>query len=184
MMSNHLMHAAVELAKAANEAADGFLPGKLAEIVKLHAGLAVGSALIPVPGADVAAATANIWAMYIRINRELDLPFSENVIKSVAAAVATNMGANAGLLLVGSALKWLPGIGTISGMALMGATIFGVTIAAGIVYMKALTLVLQRDDPASVSEADLKDAAATVMKDKAALKDIIKSAKKDYKPPE
>lgn len=42
------------------------------------AGGAVAASLIPVPGLDVALATADIWMMYARINSLLCISFSEN----------------------------------------------------------------------------------------------------------
>lgn len=182
MKDSHLIKAAMKLAQAADKVADKNLPGKLADIVKLHSKIAVGSAFIPIPGADVAAAAANIWTMYVRINKELDLPFSENVMKSLGAGVATNVGsAAAGFIVVGSALKFIPGLGTVGGIALMAGTIYGVTIAAGIVYMNVVARLLEKKGLDNISEADLKAEAEKEMQDKGALRDIIKSAKKDYK---
>jgi uncharacterized protein (DUF697 family) len=182
MKDGHLIKAAMKLAQAADKIADQNLPEKLAEMVKLHAKIAVGSAFIPIPGADMAAAATNIWTMYVRINKELDLPFSENVIKSLAAGVATNVGsAAAGFIVVGSALKFIPGLGTVGGIALMAGTVYGVTIAAGIVYMNVIARLLEKQALENISEADLIAEAEREMQDKAALKDIIKSAKKDYK---
>ncbi len=182
MEEGHLIKAAGELAKELDKAVDEYLPQKLAGIVKLHAKLAVGSAFIPIPGADIAAAGANTWAMYVRINKELNLPFSENVVKSLAAGVMTNVAAGAAALVVGaSAIKLLPGLGTVGGIAVMATTIYALTIAAGIVYMKALTRLLRAKSADQITEADLKDAAHDVLKDKAAIREIVKDAKKSYK---
>ena len=178
----HLIKAAIELAEALNRAADKNLPVKLAETVKIHAGIAVASAFIPIPGADMAAAGANIWAMYVRINKELNLPFAENIIKSLGAGVATNLaGGAAAFLVAGSAAKFLPGLGSIAGAALMGATIYGLTIASGIVYMKAVSKLLEKKNVNEINEADLKSATASEMADKDALKELIKSLRKGYK---
>ena len=182
MDEGHLLKAATELAKEINKAVDEHLPQKLAGIVKLHAGLAVGSAFIPIPGADIAAAAANTWAMYVRINKELQLPFGENATKSLAAGVVTNIGSNAaGLIVIASAAKLLPGLGTLGGAAVMAGTVYALTIAAGIVYMKAITKLLRAKSAHQVTEADLKDAADDVLKDKAAIQAIVKDAKKSYK---
>src|SRR5262245_19571405 len=109
MDEGHLIRTAKELAEAMNRLADDNLPTQLDGIVNLHAGLAVASALIPIPGADMAAAAINIWTMYVRVNKELELPFGDNVMKSLAAGVATNLaGGLAGAVVVGSALKFLP----------------------------------------------------------------------------
>lgn len=79
--SGHVLRAAAELCKALNKHIDDNLPEKLAGIVKLHAGLAVGSALITVPGGDVAAPIANIWTMYLRTNKELKLTLPKPLSK-------------------------------------------------------------------------------------------------------
>lgn len=181
MKQEKVLEVAAKLVKAANKSADQYLPGKLAGVVKNHAALAVASALIPIPGADIAAAGANIWTMYIRINKELSVPFSENYLKSIAMGVATNLGAAvAGGLMFGSILKFIPGLGTVGGAAVMGGIIYGVTIASGIVYMKALTRILGSSST-SFSESDLKNAVDQEMRSKGELKDIINEYKKSYK---
>jgi uncharacterized protein (DUF697 family) len=178
-----ILEAALHLTKVMNKVADTALPEKLVGIVKLHAGLAVGSAFIPVPGADLAASAANIWTMYIRINKELDLPFSENLVKSIAAGVATNLGgAAAGFLVAGTAAKFLPGLGSAGGAVLMAATIFAITIVAGIVYMRALAAAHSLQGSGAISEDALRKAADAAMRDKDALKELIKQSRSEYKP--
>lgn len=182
-MYDKLAVSAAKLVLAMNKSADANLDERIATIVKTHSALAVGSALIPVPGADIAAAAANVWTMYLRINSELDLPFKENMVKTVAAGVATNLGAAAaGLVVAGSALKLFPGIGTVPGMAIMAATIYGVTMVSGIVYLRALTALANRTNLNNVSEADLKAATEDVMRNKQEMKDLIKESRKSYKP--
>lgn len=182
MQDNHLVQAAKELTKAMNRVADETLPGKLAGIVKLHAALAVGSAFIPVPVADMAAAAANIWTMYVRINKELGLPFGENLIKSVAAGVVTNLGgAVAGVVVVGSVLKVIPAIGSFGGAVVMGTTIYAITITSGIVYMKAVAKLLTKKSVTQVSEADLTSATSELIGDRQQIKEILKAAKREYR---
>ncbi|MEI9851741.1 MAG: hypothetical protein WDN24_13850 [Sphingomonas sp.] len=183
MSDSELLRTAFDLAKAMHEVADEHLPEKLAGMVKLHAGIAAGTALIPIPGADIAAAATNIWTMYVRINKELNLPFAENAIKSIAAGVATNIGgAAAGLLVIGTAVKLFPGIGSIGGAALMAGTSYAITIVSGIVYMKAVTALLKRKSAGDISDADIREAAAREMRDKDALKEMMKDIRKNYKP--
>lgn len=180
---SQLVEASVRLAEVMHKAADAQLPKRLADIVKLHAGLAVGSAFIPVPGADLAATVANIWAMYARINNELGLKVSENVIKTVAGGVATNLaGAAAGLLVVGTAAKLFPGMGSLGGAALMAATVFGITIASGIIYMRVIAALHEANRSGSFTEEDFKRAADAFTRDKDSLKDMIKEGRKDYQP--
>ena len=77
-----LLEAAFELVKHLDKTADNNLPRAIADVVKLHSKLAVGSAWIPIPGADVAAGAATIWGMYVRINSKLGIPFGDNMMKS------------------------------------------------------------------------------------------------------
>ena len=96
-----------------DKAADETLPAEIANVVKLHSKIAVGSAWIPIPGADMAAGTANIWGMYARVNNKLGLPFGENVMKSIGSGVATNLASYLALNGVASALKFIPGVGSV-----------------------------------------------------------------------
>ena len=178
---SHLLKSAIELAQTLNQAVDANLPTKLARIVKTHAGLAVGSALVPIPGVDMAAAVANIWAMYVRINKEINLPFRENIIKSIAAGVVTNLGRAGAILIVGSVVKVIPALGWFTGAVIMGTTIYAMTIAAGIVYMKGITRLLRSKRIGEVTEEDLKSATDEILKDKDHIKTIIEEGKVAYK---
>lgn len=171
------------LPEAMDGIADSSLPETLAETVKTHAKIAVGSAFIPLPGADLVAAGANIWTMYARINKELDLPFAENVIQSIAAGAVTNLGgAVIGYMVVGSALKMLPGLGSVGGAAIASATIYGVTIASGIIYMNALKKLFESKKVGQISDQDLKVAMDELLEDKESIKQIYNTAKSSYSP--
>jgi uncharacterized protein (DUF697 family) len=181
--AGQVLRIATELCKAANKTIDEHLPQKLAGIVKTHSGLAVASALIPIPGGDVAAAGANIWTMYIRINKELNLTFAEAALKGVAAGVLTNLAAyQAGMVIGGSLLKFIPGLGTVGGAVVLGATIYSVTLVSSIVYMTALTKLFKVKAAETFSAEDLKTATDEALKDKATLKAAMKEAKASYQP--
>ena len=177
-----LIQAAIELTQALDRMADVHLPEKLAGIVKTHAGIAVGSAFIPVPGADMIAAASNIWTMYVRINNELELPFAENLMRSLATGVVTNLGAGAlGYMVIGSAFKLIPGLGSLGGAAILSATIYGVTIASGIVYMKAVSrLLINEKKGQEINEENLKWAVEEIMDDDDSVRNILATAKEDY----
>jgi len=177
---------ALKLAKVAikgmDKVADKSLPKNLADIVKLHSKIAVGSSFIPIPGADVLAAAGNIWTMYARINNLLNMPFQENILKSIAAGVATNLGTYfAGSLIIGTASKIVPGIGSLFGTVLIAATIYGLTITSGIIYMNALTMLLESNNSGNINEADLKSSIDKIMSDKEAIKQVFNEAKNSYK---
>ena len=175
-----LIKASVKLVQLMDKTAESNLPREIADVVKLHSKLAVGSAWIPVPGADVAAGAANIWGMYVRINNKLSIPFGENVMKSIGSGVATNLASYAAMSGVASALKFIPGIGSVGGAVLMSATLYGITLASGWVYLNALSLVAERKGNA-FSASDISKAVNDLLKDKTTIKNFIDEAKKTYK---
>lgn len=175
-----LIKASVKLVQLMDKTAESNLPREIADVVKLHSKLAVGSAWIPVPGADVAAGAANIWGMYVRINNKLSIPFGENVMKSIGSGVATNLASYAAMSGVASALKFIPGIGSVGGAVLMSATLYGITLASGWVYLNALSLVAERKGNA-FSASDISKAINDLLKDKTTIKNFINEAKKTYK---
>ena len=90
---------------------DANFPQEIVGIVKRHSKIAVASAWIPIPGADVAAGAANIWTMYVLINKKVGVSVGDNILKTIGAGVATNLASAAAMSTVASALKFIPGIG-------------------------------------------------------------------------
>ena len=179
-IDQNLLESSYELLKAMDKTADACLPKEITDVVKLHSKLAVASAWIPVPGADMAAGAANIWGMYIRINKKLGIPFGENVMKSIGSGVATNLASYIAMSGVASAIKFIPGIGTIGGAVIMSASIYALTLAAGWGYVKALCSVAKKKG-ANFTAADISAAVNKFLKDKSVIKEFINSAKKAYK---
>lgn len=163
-----------------DKAADESLPTEIANVVKLHSKIAVGSAWIPIPGADMAAGAANIWGMYARVNNKLGLPFGENVMKSIGSGVATNLASYLALSGVASALKFIPGVGSVGGAMLMSASLYGVTLASGWVYLQALCALAEKKG-SSFNVSDISNAVNIVLHDKSTIQDFINAAKKAYK---
>lgn len=174
-----LFQVAKELVIILDKTADATLPKQIVDVVKLHAKLAVGSAWIPVPGADVAAGAANIWSMYARINGKINIPLKENILKSIGAGVATNLTSYIAVSGVASALKFIPGIGSVGGALLMSASLYAVTLVSGWVYLKALCITAKRDG-ANINASDFKIAIDEVLSNKNLIKNLIKVAKNDY----
>lgn len=177
---NHLAHASIELVKAMDKMSDESLPKEISDVVKLHAKLAVGSSLIPVPGADIAAGAANIWTMYLRINSKIGMKIGENILKTIASAVLTNLAGYVAVLSVGSAMKFIPGLGTLGSIAIMSGALYAVTLASGYVYLKALTAMVKNGY--NIDEQKLKESVNNYMNSNSSeIKDFINAAKKDYK---
>lgn len=181
--NSQVYKAANSLVLAVNDYADKNLTQELSEIVKLHAAIAVAGAFVPVPGLDLAALAANTWTMYVRINQEVGLPFGKNMVKSLATGVVTNIGSNAvGLLAMGSIIKFIPGLGSFSGGVILAATMYSITLTAGIVYMKALAALKELEDNWSdIDEKDVQDAVNDILDDKDTIEDMMKDGKKQYK---
>jgi len=162
--------------------ADNTLPQQIVDIVKTHSKLAVASCLIPIPGVDIAASAAAIWGMYVRINNKINIPFGENVMKSIGSGVATNLASYLAVSAVGSLIKFIPGIGSIGGALIMGAATYAATLASGWVYLTALSKLAEKKKSGGFSASEIKDAVFDVLNNcKSKIKDFIDSAKKSYK---
>ena len=75
VVDDKLLKSSIKLVKFMDKEADKLLPQEIVDVVKLHSKLAVGSAWIPIPGADIAAGAATIWGMYVRINNKIRIAF-------------------------------------------------------------------------------------------------------------
>ena len=179
-IDHQLLHVSEKLVKMLDETADNCLPKEIANVVKTHSKLAVGSAWIPVPGADVAAGAAVIWGMYVRINNKLGIPFGENIMKSIGSGVATNLASYLAMTGVASAIKIIPGIGSLGGAILMSASLYAVTLAAGWIYLQALCTLAEKKGN-TFNASDITQAVNDILRQKSVIKDFINEAKKTYK---
>lgn len=175
-----LYEAATALVDALDKSAEKLLPQEIVDVVTLHSKLAVGSSIIPIPGVDVAAGATTIWGMYIRINNKIGLPVKENVIKTIGSGVTTNLASYVTIVGIGSAIKALPGIGSLGGAALMAASLYAITLCSGYVYLQALTL-LAKQEGKDFNPSDISNAINEVLKQKDVIRNFINIAKKDYK---
>ena len=80
--------------------------------------------------------------MYGRIGTKIDLPFGSNVLKSLASGVATNVAASVvGIIVLSTALSFIPGLGNLGASLIMGATCYALTLASGYIYLKIMKLL-------------------------------------------
>lgn len=175
-----ILKVATKLVNLLDKGADAMLPQEIVDVVKLHSKLALASAWIPVPGADLAAGAASIWGMYIRINNKIGLKVQDNIIKTIASGVATNLASYAAASGVASALKFIPGIGTITGAIAMSATTYAMTLVSGYVYLKALVYLAEKNK-GQLDLSGLSDAVKKVLAEKSSIKELIETAKNNYK---
>lgn len=163
---------AIKAVSAMDNTSRKVLPEEIAELVNLRAKIAVASAWIPVGGLDIAAATANVWTMYFKINQLLGLKFSENKMKSIASAVISNLAQNIAVIgVMGGLAKYIPGIGYIAAASVMSATLYVMTQASGWIYLKALSAMAQKD-------GDIDSSIKSVLKDKNSINSFINQNKK------
>ena len=161
---------AIDAYKKINDAAKYVLPEDIEKIVRKHAAIAVATAFIPIGGLDLVAATANVWTMYVRINNALGVKFSDNKMKSIGSAVVSNLVQNLGVAAVVVALKWNP-ISYVASVAVLTGALYGLTITAGWVYLKALTNM-------ALNDADIERSVKEALKDKASISQVYKDNKK------
>ena len=188
MEDKKLFEAAIELVKVLDKEVDESLPRDIADIIKFHskgAAIAgVGTGWIPGAGGTAAMVVMAgfIWTMYGRINDKIDLPISENIIKSVASGVATNLAAYAAASLIASTVVSLfPGLGSVGAAIIDGAMCYTLTLASGFVYLKILTKIFKEGkDPISFTVENLKKVAKDVIENED-IKAVIKEAKESYK---
>lgn len=185
---HHILHAAKELVHVLNKSVDESLPEEIAEIVKTHsAGAAAASVAAGwIPGAGGLAAAGIcagfVWTMYGRINSKIGLPLTDNLVKSLATGVATNLATGfVGALVLQTVFSIFPGLGSVAASTIAGATGYALTLAAGYVYLKLLIeLFLDGGDPTKMDESVLKENASRVAAGED-MKDFISSAKASYK---
>ena len=81
---------------------------------------------------------------------------------------------------LGSAIKAIPGIGPLTGTALMSASLYAVTLASGYIYVKALTLLANKGN-GSIDITQIDAAVKEILGNKEVIKNFIKAAKSDFK---
>ncbi len=99
-----------------------------------------GAGLIPIPLVDIAAVGGVQIQMLRRLSELYDVPFSENAGKSVLASLAGSLipasAASTTAMGLTSALKLIPGIGTIIAAVTMPAFSAGATYLIGKVFIQ------------------------------------------------
>lgn len=176
-MRNFIHDAAIELGRVTNHGdSSELIACDVWDCVKNHALIAVGAAWVPVPGADLALMTGNIWTMYIRINKKFHISFSENAMKSIGSAILGNLTSNIVALAAGSLVKFIPGASLLSGVFL-SALVYATTLTAAWVYLKALTRFYANGGG---GEDSLNMCVEDVLSDKETVNNIFNEARSSY----
>lgn len=168
--------------------ADKVLPLEIAEIVKNHAKVGAGAGLASgwVPGAGAAAliavAVGSIWSMYLRINNKIGLSFSENILKTLASGIATNLaGYFATIIAINAVTSFIPFAGSAVAAILAAGVVYAMTLVSGVIYLKIITGIFRaKKDPNKMSAEDLKNMADDIIENEN-MEEILKQAKNSYK---
>ena len=190
MFESKLIKAGTQLMKAMDKTTSKHLPYKLAEIIKFHTKGAVASALasawLPGVGSSAAlvACAGFTWGMYLRINKELHISLSSNIVKTWAGGIITILGAYAVSMVAGAALSgvisFIPIIGSIGASAIMAGLCYAVTIVSGIVYLNLMTALFKAGrNPGNLSASELKDCATEIM-DEMNISELLDEAKEAF----
>lgn len=180
----------IGLDKLSNQFVTDKLGEDMARIVRQHAiASTVASVASAIPGAGsvacVAAQTAAVYSMYVRMNNVLGIHLSKNIVKSIASAVIANIATNAITLIGGiaasAALSMIPGAGSAASAVLMCGISYATVMIAGIVYAKTLSaLAGSKRQIETMTEDEIKKA----VKDELGKRDINKDMKafiKEYR---
>lgn len=146
----------------------------------------VGSGWLPGAGSLVAtgAWVAAIWGMYVKVNKDLGISIKDNVLKSLASAILTNILASAGslilMLVAGFLLSFIPGVGSGGAMVIDGMIGYITVFASGVLYIKLLTKLFKAGKGFNIAENEVKDAAKDIVND-SNISEILKEGKRAYK---
>lgn len=111
-------------------------------LVSKYATAASAVCVTPIPFSDMALILPTQVAMIGHISKTYDMELNADTIKTIATTLvgvcATGFAVRFGVSLIGNALKFIPGGGTLAGTAINGGAAFGTTKAMGELYIKYL----------------------------------------------
>jgi type III secretory pathway component EscU len=133
----------------------------------------------------VTASAGFIWGMYVKINSDIGLSISSNILKTLASGIATNLvmyatGCLAGVALA-SVASFIPVVGTAVSCATMGLLCYVLTLASGYVYLKLLIHLFRAGKDINKMSADELKSVAKDVCSKDEIKNVMKEAKAEYK---
>lgn len=142
-----------------------FQSSDIENCVMMHAAAAGVAAMAPgvVPGVGFGVAgaitTGALWHMYVKICSIIGVKFGENLLKSVASAVLSNLAVNlAGFFAVDLIVAFIPGASIIA----CGVFGFVTVYVAGLLFLNILVGLFEteRHDLGNMSAEELKDTVA------------------------
>lgn len=123
-------------------------------IIQQTAVVAFGAGYSPLPMSDAAVLIPIQITMFARITNVYGIAMTQNMIKSIASSLLGVAGATvAGRAIVANIIKCIPGIGTIGGGTISGATASILTWGLGRTYIE----IMEKLFVGELSVADLED---------------------------
>lgn len=115
---------------------------KAQTLVLSTAAASFGEGYIPLPFSDALALVPTQLAMLAGITAIFGITVSENLLKSIVTSLAGTAGATfAGKTIVSNLLKMIPGVGTVLGGTISGATAALLTTALGEAYIVIMKMI-------------------------------------------
>ncbi len=142
-------------------------------LIKTHIIANLTLSLVPVPVFDVAALTVTQMNMLRSLCELYDVPFDDTDIKPILIALAGGSLPVVGLLGLSSALKLIPGVGTLAGGASLSITSGALTYAVG------QTFVIHFESGGTLEDFDVKRAGVFFQRELAAGKLFVAEMKKE-----
>ncbi len=113
--------------------------GRAFNYVTSYATAAAATGATPIPFSDMAILATEQVVMLTHITTIFGLPFEAGFIGSMISSVALVGSASLlGRSIVSNLLKMIPGVGTVAGGVISGATASALTLAMGLAYIEAL----------------------------------------------
>ncbi|WP_198155917.1 YcjF family protein [Herbaspirillum autotrophicum] len=117
---------------------------------------AAGIGAIPIPFSDAVGIVPVQVAMILTISGIFGLKLSEDFVTTIVGSAVTAIGATvAGRAAVGALLKLIPGVGSLVGGAISGATAAALTTSFGEAYIYALRSLLSRRSLAEITPTEI-----------------------------
>ena len=124
-------------------------------------------------------------ALFMKINRLLNVNFQENVVKVIAAAFATGIVANASTLIIyyaaAAVISLIPVIGSAVAATANAAMGYIYMYVAAVIYLKLVSFLAQPDGTIRTPEADEAKRIIAQIMERTDMKELVKEGRDSYK---
>jgi len=111
-------------------------PNKSHEIIRHYAFGSSLTGFIPIPFLDIVGVIGVQRVMLLHLSRHYDVPFSKNAARIILSSLMGGVASKAATPFASSALKLIPGVGTLASGASMATTSAASTYAVGKIFQQ------------------------------------------------